>query len=189
MSCTIISNNCAGGYLYMDLGLQYSSPTMWLQILPGQFPKFCKNLKHYMSCELVECKEGLSNDYMSQIVDLIGQQPTFPIGLLDDIVVLFQHYKTFEDARDKWNRRKERIDYNHIVYLFVLDKPYYDAAIEFGKSGLKNSILCIRDYSIPVEHIRYVVPENMDYLTTNPYTRRRCFEGHADLKEFIRGIQ
>lgn len=187
MSCTIISNNCAGGYLYMDLRLQYSSPTMWLQILPREFPKFCKYLKYYMDCELKEYKH-ISQNHMSQIVDLIGQEPYFPVGILDDVVILFQHYKTFEEAREKWNRRKERIDYRHLVYLFVMDKVYEDAAIQYKNLDLKNSILCVRNINLPVEHIRYLVPKGIDYLTINPYTRRRCFEGFADLKEYIRGI-
>lgn len=171
----------------MDLGMQYCSPTMWIQILPEEYPKFCKNLKHYMNCELKECTH-ISHNHLCQIIDLIGQEPYFPLGFLDDVIILFQHYKSFEQARDKWNRRKARIDYNHLVYLFVMDKVYEDAAIQFKNLNLKNSILCVRNVNLPVEHLRYLVPDGIDYLSVNPYTKRRCFEGFADLKEYIRGI-
>ena len=72
----------------MDLGMQYSSPTMWIQILPEEYPKFCKNIRHYMNCEVKEYTE-FSKKHRKQIVKYIGMMPDFPCGLIDDVVILF----------------------------------------------------------------------------------------------------
>ena len=54
MGITIISNNCSGARIQQDLKMQYQSPTINLQILPEEYPKFCKNLKRYLSCNIKE---------------------------------------------------------------------------------------------------------------------------------------
>lgn len=184
---TIISNNCSGVYAYMDLGMQYTSPTIALQILPGEYAKFCKNLKHYMECELQEYTD-YSDKHKHQMIELLGQMPYFPCGLLDDIVIMFQHEKSFKEAKEKWDRRKQRIDYNNLVYLFVLEKQYYIEGVEFKSLGLDNAFLFTRDFYV-AHSIRYTVPSDRDYLSVHPKTGKRCFCGNFDLIGFLRGIQ
>ena len=185
---TIISNNCSGARLQQDLKMRYESPTIILQILPEEYSKFCRNLKHYMSLDVTEYKE-LSEKHHKQIVKLLGQEPYFPIGLIDDIAILFQHYETFEQAREKWNERKERINYHDIGFMFVLEKPYYSEAIEFGNSGLHNAVLFTRgfDVDVPIEHHRYDLPFGKEYLGRNPKTGQRYFENGFDRKKFLNG--
>lgn len=190
MSCTIISNNCSGGYLYMDMGIQYTSPTMWTQILYEEYPKFCKNLKHYMECEVKEYKD-FSEVHRKQIINNIGMMPDFPCGLIDDVVILFRHYSTFEQAKEKWNKRKQRIDYEHLIYMFVVETDKYNnESIEFGNLNLKNSVLFTRDFevAVPIEHHTYSVPSNSEYLAVNRITGRRNFEGNLNMIEYIKGI-
>lgn len=190
MNCTIISNNCSGGYLYMDMGVQYTSPTMWTQILPEEYPKFCKNLKHYMECDVVEYKD-FSEVHRKQIIKHIGMMPDFPCGLVDDVVILFRHYSTFEEAKDKWDRRKQRIDYNHIIYMFVVETlDDINAAIKFGYLNLKNSVLFTRNFNVdvPIEHREYYVPRNSEYLAANPLTGRRYFESDLNMVEYARRL-
>ena len=123
MGITIISNNCSGARMQQDLRMQYCSPTIILQILPEEYPRFCKYLKYYMQAELKEYTE-FSDRHHKQMVKLLGREPYFPCGILDDVAILFQHYDTFQDAKEKWERRKARIDYDHIGYIFVLEKEY-----------------------------------------------------------------
>ena len=185
---SIIANNCTGGYIYMDSHLQYGSPTMWTQILPQEFPKFCKNLKHYMECELKEYKD-VSETHMEQINKLLHQPPYFPLGIVDDVVILFQHYTSFEQAKEKWDKRKKRIDYDHIGYVFCLLEPYIDEAIEFESLDLKNSFLFTRSFDIPGKHIRFEVPEGCEYLGANPHTGQRCFYGNTTINEVLSAIR
>ena len=188
---TLISNNCSGGYLYMDMGIQYTSPTMWTQILYDEYPKFCKNLKHYMECEVTEYKD-FSEVHRKQIINNIGMMPDFPCGLIDDVVILFRHYSTFEQAKEKWNKRKQRIDYEHLIYMFVVETDkYINESIEFGNLNLKNSVLFTRDFevAVPIEHHTYSVPSNSEYLAVNRITGRRNFEGNLNMIEYIKGIE
>ena len=190
MGVTIISNNCSGARLQQDLKMQYQSPTIILQILPEEYPKFCRNLRHYMESELVEYTD-FSETHHEQMIKLLGQEPYFPCGLVDDVAVLFQHYETFEEAKEKWERRKARIDYDHIGYLFVLDRPFYEKeAIEFGNLQLKNSVLFTRGYDVdaPIEHHRYDLPAGTEYLQRDPRTGHRYFEYGFDRYKFMEDI-
>lgn len=185
MGLSIIANNCSGWKMYCDLHQQYASPTIALQILPEEYPKFCNNLKYYMDQELTECKD-LTKAHYAQIKRLIETEPYFPIGRLDDIAVLFQHETDFNTAREKWNRRKERIDYDNLVYMFCLDYPRYQKeAQEFKDLGLKKSFVFTRDFDIKGDHYRYTVPSgnpDLCYLNTDG-PHHYIFEGN-----FNRGL-
>ena len=175
----------------MDMGIQYTSPTMWIQILSEEYPRFCKNLKYYMDCDVKEYRE-FSDKHRKQIVNLVGMMPDFPCGIIDDVVILFRHYNSFEQAKEKWDKRKQRIDYEHLICMFVVESDkYINEAIEFGKLNLKNSVLFTRDFEVdvPIEHHSYTVPKNSEYLATNRITGRRNFEGNLNMIEYVKGIQ
>lgn len=175
----------------MDLGVQYLSPTMWTQILPEEYSRFCKNIQHYMECEVKEYTE-FSEKHRKQIVKQIGMMPDFPCGLIDDVVILFRHYKSFKEAKDKWDKRKQRIDYKHIIYMFVVESAdNICEAVEFGNQKLPNSILFTRDFEVdvPIGHHMYTVPKNSEYLAVNQITGRRNFEGDFNMIEYIRGMK
>ena len=100
---SIITNHCIGGIISHDLGLQFKSPTVNLKILPDDFIKFIENLDKYLNAEFVEIESELN----------------YPVAKLDDITVYFVHYKTFEQAVQKWNERKARIDFNNIRVIMT----------------------------------------------------------------------
>ena len=50
--------------------------------------------------------------------NLIERNTKCPIGVLDDIEVVFLHYKSEQEALEKWNRRSKRINWNNIVFKF-----------------------------------------------------------------------
>lgn len=39
-----------------------------------------------------------------------------PIGMLDDIEIIFMHYKSEEEAREKWMRRKLRMNWDNLIF-------------------------------------------------------------------------
>lgn len=191
MNYTIISNNCSGAALYHDIGSRFYSPTILLQILPSQYPKFCKNLKKYMTLEVTEYKD-ISLKHMSEMYHLLGgTKPYFPVGMLGDIAILFQHYNTFAEAKEAWDRRKDRIDYNHVGYIFVLERENKEAAKEFGDLNLPHSALFMRDFDVdvPIIHHQYHIPEGMEYLARSPETGQRFFEANFDRTAFFEGIK
>lgn len=191
MNYTIISNNCSGAALYHDIGSMFYSPTILLQILPSQYPRFCKHLKKYMAMEVERYTDFTPQEEAEMYHLLGGNMPYFPVGRLGDIAILFQHYDSFEEAKSKWDSRKQRIDYDHLGYIFVLEREYKAAAQAFGNLNLPNSALFMRDFDVdvPIIHHRYHVPEEMEYLNRSPETGQRYFEANFDRKAFFEGMR
>ncbi len=104
---TIISMNCTGGVISHDLGLQFRSPTVNLFMRAEDFTKFCERLEYYLNIdEITECKDKS-----------IIEDRTYPIGRLDDLTLFFVHYHSFEEAVQKWNERKKRVNWDNIVII------------------------------------------------------------------------
>ncbi len=104
---TIIGNNCVCGIIYKDLNLQYASPTTNVLIRPDDFLLFAENLEYYLSCVPEETfLEGVS----------------YPVGVLrngeEEVHLLFMHYESFQEAKEKWIRRCGRIDMNNLYIVF-----------------------------------------------------------------------
>lgn len=108
---TFISQNCIGGVLYHDLGLQFLSPTVNTFIPEPGFVKLVLNLRHYMEQELV-----------------IRWGEEYPIGMLDDVEIHFMHYETCKEARETWDRRKTRINWDKI-FIIDTDRDGFDETI------------------------------------------------------------
>lgn len=145
---TIISNNCSGGAILHELGMEFKTPTINLQILPEEYPKFCQNFKQYMETDLVEYKD-ITEEHKTYLFKMFGGVPDMPFGIIDDVVVCFQHYGTFEEAKEKWDERKAKIDYENIGFIFHARGPEYrNEAEEFQRLDLPNKLTLTQDFSI-----------------------------------------
>lgn len=112
-SFTIISNNCWAGHVYRYFNVPYQTPTIGLFFYSDDYVKFVKNLTYYLSLDLnfIKLEDSKWKD------DLIAHNNTyFPIGKLDDVEVMFLHYKTEAEAKDKWTRRVARINWDNIFF-------------------------------------------------------------------------
>lgn len=112
---TIISNNCWAGKVYQYLDLPYLSPTVGLYFFAPDYIKFVSDLRRYLDTPLKFIKPNDSK-YYDELIK--RNQTDKPIGVLDDVEIVFLHYKTEEEAEEKWNRRKERVNYDHIILKF-----------------------------------------------------------------------
>ena len=115
---TIISNTCVGGVMTHNVGEQFRSPTVNLIIYEDQFLIFCRHLKEYSKCPVERPTEKEAQQF---------EQFSYPIGILrgahaglPDINLLFVHYKSFEDAKKKWESRFTRVNYDDIY--IVMDR-------------------------------------------------------------------
>ena len=108
---SIISQNCIGGVLYHDLGMKFLSPTINLFFKEPDFVRFANNLTYYINCELQ-----------------MMWDEEYPIGKLDDITVYFMHYDNCRDAKEAWNRRKERILWDKILVVSTDHEGFDQAA-------------------------------------------------------------
>lgn len=52
------------------------------------------------------------------------KQHHVPTGLPDDVEIIFLHYPTFEEAKEKWNRRVERTNWDNIHKEFSTERLY-----------------------------------------------------------------
>ena len=98
---TIVSSNCCGTMMYYDLELPFLSPTINLNIGMEDFVRMVENLPWYMEQEIVEVKENAS----------------CPIGMLGDVRIEFVHYDAFEEAVQKWEERKKRINWDNLFIV------------------------------------------------------------------------
>lgn len=109
---TIISNNCWGGHVYRWFAIEYKSPTIGLYFFSDEYVRFVSKLDYYLGCDLSFIPIEESKYYSI----LLARNTTCPIGKLDDVEIVFLHYKSNEEAYEKWNRRKARINRNHLLF-------------------------------------------------------------------------
>lgn len=119
---TILSNFCAAGAIYNDLGLKFLSPTINLFFGHHSFIDFVNHLEEYKTAELIDTNE----------FDFYNNKKT-PIGILrksglPDVELHFLHYNSFEEAKEKWLNRYERIVKNKI-YLVIEAKEEHEHSL------------------------------------------------------------
>lgn len=112
---TIISNNCWAGKAYQYLDLPYLTPTVGLYFFAEDYLKFIKNLYYYISIDL-EFIKASDSKYFSVLKE--KNQAHVPIGKLDDIEIIFLHYSNETIAKEKWEYRKKRINFDNIFLKF-----------------------------------------------------------------------
>lgn len=104
-ACSIIASNCIGGIFSHDLHLRFDSPTVNLYFTAEDFIRFSENLEHFLSIQLTEVQMNESHGY--------------PIGNLDGIKLNFVHYRTCQEAMEKWETRKRRVDFGNLFFIFT----------------------------------------------------------------------
>jgi uncharacterized protein (DUF1919 family) len=106
----IISNNCWGGDIYENLGIQYNSPFIGLFIFAPCYIKLLMNFSILINKPLKFIK---TSKYKINT--------NYPIGVLNnDIEIHFLHYKSEDEAKEKWERRLKRM-----LSVTNIDKYYF----------------------------------------------------------------
>lgn len=113
---TIISNNCWGGMIYESYNIQKKTPTVGLFFMPSDYIKFLENLKENTQCELkfINPNESKWKNYVKDD----KRFGNYPIGKINDIEIFFLHYKSKEEAKEKWERRCKRINWENLIIKF-----------------------------------------------------------------------
>ncbi|CAN5431992.1 hypothetical protein BH11BAC3_BH11BAC3_06200 [soil metagenome] len=104
---TILSNNCIGGIILNHLEQRFNSPTVNLYFNAPDFLKFLERVDYYLAKEI-------TFSYQSKYEEKIMP---YPIGTIEDIEMHFVHYESFEDAKDKWEKRSKRINHDNIFVI------------------------------------------------------------------------
>ena len=116
---SIISNNCWGGMVYQYFNLPYLSPTVGVYFFPEEYLKLANNPMYYLNPQAdLRFIDYTESKYSSEL--LKRGQTHIPIGLLNnEVEIVFLHYSTIEEAKEKWARRVKRIDWDHVLYKFA----------------------------------------------------------------------
>lgn len=130
---TVISSNCTGSLICHEIGIRFNSPFVNLWIQPGDFVKLLGDLQRYMSKPL----EFIKDDELD-----------YPVAMLGDVKIYFQHYKTKEDAEAKWEQRRQRMNYDHLCAMMVeKDGCTYEDIRNFDALPIENKVVfTYKDY-------------------------------------------
>lgn len=173
-NCCIISINCIGGVVSHELHLRFNSPTINLWFTTKDFISFLKNLDYYLyACELVKDEE-LSNYY------------NYPVGILNDIKIYFQHYKSFEEAKAKWIERTKRVCIDNLYVVMVQGDDCTENDIdEFDKLNFKHKV-CFTAREFPEYDSSYYIKgsEKNDKSVRNLCNHKGKITGKFWLDEF-----
>jgi uncharacterized protein (DUF1919 family) len=135
---SIFANNCAAGFIYQDAGLEYRTPTIGLFF---HSPCYIKLLKNFNSVN--DTLKFVKKSKYESTNNLRGNSNNFyPIAIIgDDIEIHFLHYKSNEDAKDKWARRLSKMNYENLLFLFSAREFVTDEIIrEFCGLPFSNKI-------------------------------------------------
>ena len=102
---SLICSNCAGGIIYHWLGLRFNSPFINLYMTGEDYIKALENWQEFLNTEIVEEQSS-------------GKSYPVGVGYLG-VKIHFLHYSTFDEAIEKWNRRKARVDPGNMALMFT----------------------------------------------------------------------
>ena len=132
----LVSNNCWGAEVYQWYGRAYNSPFIGMFFYGPCYHKVLSNFDFYMKQKLEFIEKS---KYPEPHRDWI-----YPIAKLGDIEVHFSHYEDKDIAKEKWERRTQRMleETNKDNYFFkICDRDRNDEFIEaFHKLPYKNKI-------------------------------------------------
>ena len=95
--------------------MQFRSPTVNLFIPAHSFVKFCSNLRYYMAIEPVE----------------VETDEHYPVMRIDDVFLHGVHYKSFDELKEKWEERKQRINYDNLFMIFTAKDGFDESLLPF----------------------------------------------------------
>ncbi len=160
-SFSIISNTCIGGVITHNVGEQFRSPTVNLIIFEDQFLIFCRHLREYSNCPV----EKPTLDESEQF-----QHLNYPVGILrggtvnlPDINLYFVHYKSFEEAREKWVERYKRVNYDDLFIIMDRGLDAKDEILdEFYQLPYEHKVF----FTNKTDHVRW--PDNFRFSFYSP---------------------
>ena len=153
-----ISNSCDAGWAYRGLGLNLASPTIDVAISPEDFLKMCKAPHEYLECEM---------SFSNWTLFLNGMRR--PVGKVNDIEVVFGHSDNAEESIMYWNRLKDAINWNNLIY--IMDDAWRNVSYQVAKE------FC----NLPVKHL--LLLRNSMYSDCNMNGMIYVNHGHFHLRE------
>ncbi len=147
---SIVSRNCWAGICYHYLALEFQSPTINLFFQDTEFNRFIEKIDYYLSIPL----EFVEMKYETRL------EHEYPVCRLDDITICFNHYTSFENAVESWERRKMRMVENR---LYISSTENKEAAIRFTQLPVENKLIFVpKEMDIDHESVLKLNYQNMN---------------------------
>ena len=109
-----------------DLGIRFNSPTINLYFDAKDYVKFLENMDYYLDCKL----------------RFESRSDSYPIGYLDDLKIYFVHYSDCDEANEKWEERKKRLNKENLFIIMTdRDGCTFELLERFDKLPYKNKII------------------------------------------------
>jgi uncharacterized protein (DUF1919 family) len=145
-SFSIFANNCAAGFIYQDSGLPYLTPTIGLFFYSPCYIKILQNF-HWINQPI---RFVSKSKYEKANLLRETNNDFYPIGIIgDNAEIHFLHYKSDQEAQEKWTRRLAKLNYDNLLIMYsVRDLATDEHVEEFCKLPFKNK-LCITSKAYP----------------------------------------
>ena len=175
---TIISNNCWAGMIYESYNLIKSTPTVGLFFMPEDYIKFLNNLEGYIYGTLSFVQPSESTWFKRLKEEGYTNIGKYPIGQLSDgretIEIFFLHYQSEQEAKNKWERRCKRINWDKLLIKFNDQNGCTEKdLLNFCNIPFKNKIFftCKTWDNMPqinqIKFIKINQPFNKEYILTS----------------------
>ena len=143
---SIFVRDCFGGMLSHTLGLEFFSPFVNLYLLEDEYIRFIRHPRVYMEEEF---------NFQKNLYDP-SNTTYFPVATLGNISLYLLHYKSFKEAEDKWNQRKNKINWYNLLPVMYTSDPEILQKFEETSHGKKVAFTSFKSDS-PVAF--YINPE------------------------------
>lgn len=184
---TIVSPDCWGSSLYQELGIEYNMPFVGLFFYTPCYITLLQDFENLLGQEIIfvgQSKYEEANQYRS------SKKHFYPIGLLgkNEVEIHFLHYENEAEAREKWNRRKARMNMQRLLvalsdrnlcameHLLTFERlPYHQKVIFTANSHPEiSSSVWIKEFA------------GQEFIG-NIYTRRASYRPYFDAANWLNG--
>ena len=126
---SVISANCVGAFILHDLNQPFNSPFVNLYLDPSDFVRYLQNIEFYQA----------------QPLQFKQTEKPYPVGMLGDLEVHFMHYHSEQEAKEKWEARSQRLDFDNL-FIMMTDKDggkgaKYEALQAFDNLPYPNKVV------------------------------------------------
>ena len=143
---SIFAVNCFGGLISHTLGLPFRSPFVNMFLSAKDYLKFLRCPRVYMEENLVFQKTAFEKNLKFD----------YPIYTLGNISLHMNHYKNFDEAVERWNSRKQRINWFNLLVTMSTEDPEileeFDA-LPYGKK------VCFVTFKSDLDSAFYINPD------------------------------
>lgn len=115
---SIITNNCYGTQYYHTKNIKYNTCFVGLFLYAPCYINFLENFDDYIKRKrLLEINKSKYGNF------------TYPIGRIGNSEIHFLHEENFNEAKDKWNRRKKRLSPLKECIIKMCDRDLFNEEI------------------------------------------------------------